>query len=172
MPDPIAEDLGFELLPEEDELTPDEDVAAAVASALAPDFPAIPGAPRTPLGRSWAFDWERGRFIRRGRSPAEVRGVEALKQWILMTVHSAQFAHAVFSDDFGVERAEEPMGEPAEAGDLARRITRALLRHDRITAVENVIVGDPVLGEVRWKKLDVILDDESRETIENGVPFA
>lgn len=166
---PDADELGLELLPEEDVVSPEEDVEAAVASALAPDFVSLPGQIPTPLGRTWRFDWSSGRFFRRGSSPAEARGPDALIEWCQMALHSGRFAHAFFGDDFGVEDAEDPIGSPATAENKEEQIRRAFLQHDRIAAVDNVqIVGDPATGDIQVRYLEVITDDDDRIEVPGG----
>lgn len=141
-----ADDIDAQFLPAEDELSPDADLAAAEASALEDPFsiPVAEDAP-VPFGRTWFFDWDRGRFIRHGSAPAEARGDGALIQWCQMALRSAWMAHRVFSPEFGIERPDSPIGlsgaeAEAEAADWAARAREALLVHDRIVEVEGLSV--------------------------------
>lgn len=167
---PDAEDLGFELLPPDDEgVEPEAEVEAAAASVLE-DVEGEPIAddeePPQPFGRTWLFDFERGRFRRDGAAPAEVRGFAALEMWCLMALHSARYAHAVFSDDFGMERPEEPLGELLDdeaAAEYAERAQEALLVHDRIAAVENFEATiDPRVGALAVEHFEIVTDDDER----------
>lgn len=160
----------FTLLPDDVVLSADEDLQAAAAGALAlPDdvTPAVDPAPE-PLGRTWQFDWEARRFVRRGQSPAETSGFGALEQWCLMAIHSARYAHAVFSDEFGMEDPDAPLGEFAVGEILAdwqRNLVDALLVHERITAIENVdVTWDPSDGTLYLNGFDVVTDEEQRLT--------
>jgi len=163
MPDAI--DLGFTLLPADDPAsTPEADLADAEASALAPDFASASQEAPEPLGRSWLLDWDIGCFRRRGDSAVVVAGLDALAQWCQMALHSARFAHQVFSDDFGVEQPEEIIGQiptPAIIRDFGRRIERALLVHDRIASVENFEAHVVDAGAaIELDSLDVITDEQ------------
>jgi hypothetical protein len=71
---------GFSLLPfDDEELTPEADIEAAAAGALAdPEAPApVEEAAPEPFGRTPLFDFERGRFVRQGTTPAGVTGFDA-----------------------------------------------------------------------------------------------
>lgn len=165
----------FTLLPLDDlGSTPDEDLAAAAASALEqfPE-PAEP-VPPVPFGRTPLFDFDKGRFRRHGdpivttgeidlypgddvypgedlypgstpglvvlaSSPAMVTGKDALRQWCLMAVHSARYAHGVFTSNFGMELPDSLIGEATDISgkmaDWGERLRRALTVHERIVAV-------------------------------------
>lgn len=164
-----ADDSDFELLPADDEdVTPDADLEAAAAGALAdPDVPIeVESEPPIPFGRTPAFDFDRGRFVRQGGSPAWVSGFEALQQWCMMAAHSARYAHPIFSDDFGVEGLGEAIGtlgpEAVEAADDAMQALReAWLVHDRIAEVEGDAEYDPVTGVIVVSNLYVVTDEEA-----------
>lgn len=165
--DLLTEDLGgLELLPADDEgLAPEEDLAAAVASALE-DLPAeaVEAAPE-PFGRSWLWDRDAGRFVRDGSSPKEVRGRDALAQWCDAASHTALGAHPIFDAEFGMDEPEDIIGQAADvderASDWAERLRDALMHHDRITSVENVnVVYDQDAGIVYVRTLDVFTDEE------------
>lgn len=163
--DPDAEDLGFELVPsEESAISPEEDLEAAIASALAPEYAEIPGEIPEPLGRTWAFDWDRGRFIRRGQAPAEVTGKDSVAQWVQMVVHTARFSHGVFSTEFGIEDVEDVIGRLPSGAVLSSyrdRLLRALLEHERITGLEDFKADyDPATDVIEIKQFVVVLDDE------------
>lgn len=164
MAGPGADDLGLRLLPElEEPLSAEEELELAAASALAPDYPALPGRPAVPLGRTWRFDWAQGRFISRGASPAETEGKGAVEEWCQMALHSARGAHAVFPEDFGVEDPEADVGGLPSSSSLVSledRLREALLRHDRITDVEEFEADyDPASDVVTVRRFIVVLDE-------------
>lgn len=150
---PDATDLGFTLLPADDAgLSAADELLAAAASALAPDFTEAPGQAPIPLGRTWLFDFERGVMQRRGTRPAEALGADALEVWCLTAIHSARYGHWVFSDEFGVEEPDEWIGDLPD-GVLLRRIERGIRRaltvHDRIEDVTDFVMwADPADGTV------------------------
>jgi hypothetical protein len=161
------EDLGFSLLPADDDpITPEADLDAAAAAALADPAlaPVADDAPE-PLGLSWAFDFTAGRFVRQGTSPARLGGLDALRMWCMTALNSARYAHAIFSPEFGIEKPQGPIGE---AGDRARdaaddwRVAArdALLVHDRVADVELTVEYDPVAGQVLVTDLLVVTDEE------------
>lgn len=163
------EDPGFDLLPtDDDEVPPEDDVDAAEAAALTePDAEAELGedAPM-PYGRTWLFDFPAGRTQRQGAAPAETRGLGALRMWCLMAIYSARYAHGVFSDEFGMEHPEVPIGElPSDeaAADYGRRLEEALLVHDRVVAVENYkATVNPLEGVLEIETFDVVTDEDER----------
>lgn len=167
MESPDAFDLGFELLPVDDEgTTPEEDLAAAERSALEDaleglDDPADE-VPPEPFGRSWAFDFERGRFRRQGEAPGEVRGLVALEQWCQVAIRTARYAHAVFTDAFGMERPASAIGQVDvrdEVADYGDRLRAALLVHDRITDVVDYRASyDPEEGLLLVESFTVVTD--------------
>lgn len=166
-------DLDFDLLPADDEgLAPADDLAAAAASAFASADEGVPEADLPvpmPFGKTPLFDFERGRMVRQGGSPVYVRGRRALEQRCLMAIHSARFAHAVFSDAFGMERPEAPRGDAVSveaAAEFGRRLRDALLPFDRVVAVENIEVDFPEDGVMFIRNFDVVTDEEER------IPFS
>lgn len=142
-----AADIDAEFMPTDDlPVTPGDDLDAAEASALEDplDLEADEEAPE-PFGRTWLFDWEVGRFVRRGLSPVEVTGRQALQQWCLVAANTAWQGHAVFSDEFGVERPDSPLGlvgaeAITEASDWATRLREAWMVHERIVDVDGLEV--------------------------------
>lgn len=166
MPDvPDALSLGVELLPADDDaVDPTTALEAAVASSVDDPTAEVVEDPPEPFGMSWAFDWSTGRFIRQGDSPAEVRDHDALREWCLAAAHCARFAHAVFSDDFGMERPDDIIGELEVAeliSDYEQRLREALLVHDRVAGVENFDADwDPATGILTINSFDVLTDEE------------
>lgn len=163
-----ANDLGFELLPVDDEdFSPEADLAAAAASALEEPDAQVPESedPPEPAGYTWAFDFTAGRFVRHGSAPAVVSGRAAVEQRCLMALNSARYAHAVFSPAFGVE---DPMHGVGLAGDEAReaaddwrvKVREALLVFDDVTDVQLTVVYDPLAAAIFLRDLVVTTNEE------------
>lgn len=159
-----------QLLPVDDgEITPEEDVAAAEASALAAASPEPARAePPQPFGVTPLFDFELGRMVRAGQSPVMVSGHKALEQWCLMAIYSARYAHAVFTDEFGMEDPESVIGQAADAAETAadwgERLREALLVYDRVAAVEGYEGSFITLngGRAFVVKFTVVTDEDER----------
>lgn len=161
-----ADEPGFELLPSDDEtLSPADELAASAAGAVAEAGEITPEADPAPapFGRTWVFDFETGRFVRSGTSPLPTTGFGALEQWILMAVHTARFAHSVFSDDFGMEEPEKGIGELRSGemiADYEQRLREAVLVHDRVTALENFTASyNPIEGVLTITYFEVVTDE-------------
>jgi hypothetical protein len=123
----------FELLPNDGSaVTADDELDAALGNVVVDDPRAL-----RPQGRSWAFDFERGQFIARGRGPAEVHGEAALRVWIEKTLRTARFAHTIYSDGYGIDMPDV-IGRaptPGRIGQYTEAVKAALLVHDRIEGV-------------------------------------
>jgi hypothetical protein len=164
----------FTLVPADDpQSTPAEDLAAAAAGALAITdvvTPATPDPPQ-PLGQTWQFDWQAGQFVRTGQSATPVTDLDAVAEWCQAAMHSARYAHPIFSDVFGMEEPDGIIGELAEGeaiSDWQRSIVEALLVHDRITSVENISLDwDPTTGILTVLSMDVITDEDQSVTVSN-----
>lgn len=168
--DPLA---GVEILPADDlAVSPEVDVVAAEASALDAAQNVV-SLPPEPMGRTWDFDWERGRFKRDGTAPREVRGTDAVAQWAQMVLHTAQRAHPIFSARFGVPRPDGPIGDAIGvlegASDWAAAAREALLLHDRIASVENVTIEwYPEDGLIYVRSMDAITDEAELDPVRFG----
>lgn len=160
-----ADDLGFELIPADDEeLSPAADLDAAEASALGEAEPEAPEPPE-PTGYTWKFDWAAGRFMRHGSSPARIFGLDALAERCMMAVNSARYAHPVFSDEFGVEDPTAGIGEvgPAAvefADDWRVKVRDALMVFDDVTDVQVEPEYDPLQGVIVLRDLVVTTNEE------------
>lgn len=156
----------FTMLPADTASSPADDLAAAVAGALATPQSTLPVTPATPqpFGNSWEFDFEAGQFVRTGSSPKAAAEFAALEQWCLMAIFSARFAHPVFSDDFGMEEPDALMGEFAIGEALAdwqQHLVEALLVHDRVTSIEDLDLSwDPSTGVLTINAMTVVTDEE------------
>lgn len=169
MADPTAADLGFELLPADDDgVPPDADLDAAESSAL--EEPELaPEEPPVPFGLTWLFDYEAGRFVRDGSSPKEVRGLDTLAVWCGMAAHTARFAHPIFSANFGTERPDDVLGEAADAqeiaSDWAERLRESLSVHDRVASVDLQTFYDMSTGTLYVSQLEVVTDAEDEDPL-------
>ncbi len=168
---PLEPDEGFELLPseEEEDVSPDEALEAAVSSALDDPFDAeIVADPPIPLGRTWKFDRVAGRFHRSGRSPVEVRGEEALQEWLIAAASTARGAHPIFSDSYGRNRPNEPVGRGGMEvneflSDLEEELRETWTQHDRVSDVVNLRADfNPSTGEVVLYEVEVVTDEDER----------
>lgn len=165
-----AADLGFELVPpDENAVSPLDDLNAAAASAVSDPGTAAEAAvdPVEPFGVSWAFDYVAGRFKRQGTSPGRVEGTSALVEWCMTALNSRRYAHAIFSDEFGMEKPQGtrrglPAGRAAEeyASDWGAKAREALLVHDRIVNVAMTPLYDPVKGLITIDNLVVVTDED------------
>lgn len=160
-------DLDFTLLPADDgDISPAQDLEAAIAGAVAESSVVAPEGEEAPVpfGRSWWFDFEAGRFVRAGSSPVPTTGLDSLAQWVLMVMHSARFAHSVFSDRFGMEYPDAPLGhlDTGEmVGDFEARLRDAVLEHDRITALNSFEASfDPTQGVLSIDYFEIVTDEE------------
>lgn len=167
---PLEPDDAFELVPVDDEdLAVEDDVEAAAASALDDPFEAeaVAVAPM-PLGKTWDFDWDRGRFRRHGRAPAEARGEASLIQWLTAAAHTARGAHPIFSDEYGTDRPDSPVGENAmmvedALSDYEERLREAWTQHDRVSDVIDLKASfDPIDDVVVISDVVVVLDEDER----------
>lgn len=166
-----VDDEVAELLPlDDDGIDVDDELEAAAASALGglDEEPEPEEAPE-PFGRSWLWDPDRRRFVRHGQAPAEARGLDAARMWAFMAVHTARFAHAVFSDAFGMDRPEEPIGRTDTVeleDDYAERVRDALLIYDRFTDVE-VECHVELDGSLVLDRVDIVTDEEEPIKLRN-----
>lgn len=135
------DDPAFSLVPFDNEVTPEDDLNAAEASVLEDTFAStVPRDPPIPFGLTWAFDYDKGRFVRSAGSPAQVSGASALVEYIQTSMRTAAGAHPIFPPNFGIQRPEDFLGaaDPTEAlADFQERLKTALLAHDRIEDVRD-----------------------------------
>jgi len=142
--------------------------ALDVASSLLPDTLDLGDAPPesepTPFGKSWAWDFARGRFKRYGSSPAPVWDINNLKVWIQLVLNIGRFAHPIYEDDIGVDQDHMMIGQlaqdPAAQALYMTTVADALMVHDRITDVTNFdFTDDPDDDEAVDVYFEVTVDD-------------
>lgn len=154
-PDP--ESLDFELIPPDPGLiSPD----LALDAALAPVEDIENEAP-VPFGRSWRFDFLTGQFVRDGTRPKSIYELDTLIVWVEKTLRTAQLAHPIYDDDYGVEEPYELIGTTLDGQALSgyqEAIETALLYHDRIVAVENFSFSQDPFEETLQASFTVIID--------------
>jgi hypothetical protein len=112
---------------------------------------------------SWA-----GSFARAARQPKRA-ACSRLEQWLLMMLHTARYAHPVFSDAFGVEDPSLGIGETRVAemlDDWETQIREGALVHDRVAEVtEFEAAYDPTQGVLTIINFSVVTDDDETVTI-------
>lgn len=177
MPENIQSTEGFnelELLPDDASLSADEDLDAS-AALLDVDFldQADPDVARQiPYGRSWAFDFETGQFIRHGNAPAEVADLDTLRVWIEKALRTARGAHPIYSDSYGTDYPEYGIGDQFSAetvGSLTDSITDTLLVHDRIEEIRDFNFTGGLDSDHLFVDFTVVVDDEELEF--NALPL-
>jgi hypothetical protein len=168
----FPDDPNFELIPANDEdlLSADDQLAAAEASLSDDPFAtAATQPPPIPFGRSWAWDRQRERYERLGTAPVEVRGLDALRQWVYNALSTAQGVHPIFSDEFGIEDPDDWIGlvDPVDAiATFEPRAREAVQQHDRIEDLDEMTPEwDPSTGTITIPDLLLITDQA------NAVPL-
>lgn len=159
------ENPAFSLVPLEEGADPEAVLDAAEASVFDDPFAAAEGEdPPIPFGRSWAFDYDKGRFIRSAGAPAETRGVATLIEYVNAAMRTAAGVHPILPPEFGIESPEDFLGtvDPTEAlSDFQDRLRRALIAHDRIEDVRSFEADwDPSLGIITVTNLLIVTDQE------------
>lgn len=169
-PNAVEADLStLSLIPVEADISPDDALAAAAVDAQESDDAAFTSSPPRPMGRSWALDWKSGQFVRQGAAPAATHHLDTLKQWVLATMHTARFAHVIFSDNYGWEGRDVMLGQVPSAGAFAEAqstLISALMVHDRITAVDEFSFAMDDSGEYAVIRFSIHVDDEETLPIE------
>lgn len=150
----------LDLLPAETELTPDEELQAALGQLAVPEDEEVEP---QPFGRGWGFDFETGQMQRHGASPVVTRDLDTLRVWIEKTLRTARGTHPIYSLDHGIDDPYVGIGSPfsAEAvGVLTESIADALLVHDRIEEVVDITFTGGPDSDVLSVGFSVIVDDE------------
>ena len=105
-----------------------------------------------PPARAWAFDFNTGRFIMEGRSPATVRGDTALCNWAWKCISTPKGSSVVQHPDYGLEQA---LGDYDDVWDLENDVSEALSFHPSILGITEFDVAsdevDPEAVEITFK---------------------
>jgi hypothetical protein len=129
-------------LPKDDTLSADEELEAAFWDDD-PDVVFETELPtRKAFGRTWQFDFGTRRMVRQGSRPAQIDGLNNLRQWIETVLYVAADAHPIFPDDYGMSDPDIMIGKeysPALQQDFQDQVVDALLYHDKIKAVDNFV---------------------------------
>lgn len=117
-----------------------------------------------PLGSSWAFDFDRGRFERRGTAPARASGTAAVAQWVQTAIRVPRAGLGIYGDDFGFDDPEDSIGRTlVNVGDYVRRLREAVVLHDRIADVEILDASfDSATGVLELGRVIVFTDEGDR----------
>lgn len=168
-------DAPEQLLPEDDEpLSEDEEVAAldeSIEDVPDEDDLVITVPALDPVGRSWAFDFQRRRFLigPGGHGPVATYGDATLKVWIEKCLNTDRGAHAIYSDDYGVDDLNDGFGGPTSqfpTGDYEQRIRDALTFHPRIVDVSGFVWDLDPADDAISVGFQVDLDDTDSITVE------
>lgn len=164
------DDLVESFLPAEDEpLDPEEEAAELereFEEFIEDDDLVLTGDEPTPVGRSWAFDFQRQRFMRSPRShgPLETQGIITLRFWIEKCLRTARGAHPIHDEDYGMEHPNRIYGRPlreTQGMDLEQRIRDAVTFHPRITDITDFTTAFNPDEEYLACSFTVLLDDET-----------
>lgn len=124
---------------------------------------------RLPLGRSWTFDLDAGRFVDNGGVPMVAYGTDAVIQWAQIALRTQRLTYPIFSEDFGMDAPDRLVGfiDSAERrAQLVADITDALEVHDRITRVRDFDFTTDTDEEVLLVTATIVIDDEVEAQVE------
>lgn len=130
--------------------------------------------PTPPIGRSWAFDFSRGRFVRRGGGALETHGDATLIVWMEKCLRTARGAHPIHPPGYGLVRPADLIGQTitgAPVAELEARIREALTFNPRIA---DIIDFDFTLDEDNEAisiEFTVVREDDSRLPVETVLPL-
>lgn len=128
----------------------------------APDL-VVTDTPADPLGRSWAFDFGKNRFVTRASGVAATHGLGTLKTWVEKTLRTARGAHPIHSDDYGMERPFDVIGMPLSmisSQDIEQRVLDAILLHPLITGLSDFHMDYDPLDTILNVSFTVLLEDD------------
>lgn len=171
----MPEEDDFELLPVALGEVLDADTALDSAEASVLDDPLAlsePESPPIPYGRTPAFDFDTGRFVRVGDGATPwVHGRDALRQWFGAMLATGRGACPIFSDEFGMENPDDYLGgvdpEP-ELATLEDRLREGAQFHDRVEDIDDFEVEhDPAEGVIALKDLTIITDEQEAVVVGN-----
>lgn len=130
-------------------------------------------APR-PFGRTWQFDLSAGRLVTYGSRPAEITDMDNLRQWIDIAMNTATGVHPIFPEEYGTDNPQIMLGaeySPALEAEYTEQITKALLFHDRIVAVENFEFQHGDNDEIVYVSFVVRTDSEDDDALAIEAPY-
>lgn len=171
----MAEEDDFELIPVAAGEVLDADTALDTAEASVLDDPLSttdPLDPPIPFGRTPAFDFTTGRFVRIGDGATPwVSGRDALRQWFAAMLATGRGACPIFSDEFGIEDPDDYLGtvdpEP-ELATLEDRLREGAQFHDRVEDIDDFEVeADSSTGVITLKDLTIITDEQEAVVVGN-----
>lgn len=117
-----------------------------------------------PMGRGWAFDFTTNRFVTRSSGVAQTFGIQTLRQWIEQALRTDVGAHPIHSDNYGMVRPFDAIGEPLGAvtsADIEQRVKDCLTFHRRIVGVQDFkMTYDPNDDILNISFTAVLSDDE------------
>lgn len=138
----MAEENRYEsLFPDVAPPSPEDELAATEASADAaqPRGVIVTQQVTYAFGRSWAFDFVRGRFVGSdGGGPVTTEGDATLRTWIEKALRTPRLGATIYADghygcDETVVIGERPI--PQDVARMQSRYEEALLVHPRITGI-------------------------------------
>jgi hypothetical protein len=127
--------------------------------------------PPPPVGRSYAFDFDSGSFLRSGNAhaPIATTGLETLKAWIQKCLTTERGAFPIHPPEYGLQSAPDLFGGPVGAPpiDLEARIRDALTFHPRIANIADYgATWDPD-DEYLSVSFTVVTDRDERVQVPN-----
>ena len=120
-----------------------------------------------PYGKSWAWDFSNGQFLKYGSQPAQTNGLDTLKTWINKTMLTARAAHIIYDDTYGVDEPDSLIGNGFDASaqnQWSENVRESLLEHDRISDVVDFVFVEE--GEYLEVSFSIITDEDDQIDIE------
>ena len=102
----------------------------------------------TPIGRTWAFDFDKGDFVTtNGGTPIKIENDDSriIQQWIRRALTTERLSYLIYPADFGVELdpvISHSLTGPAATAQVAATVNDTLMYHDRIESVNNIVVTE------------------------------
>jgi len=119
------------------------------------------------VGKSWAFDFLRSRFIPRRSGPLRTNGLTSLRYWIEKCLRSERGAAAVWPDEYGTVGTSDFYGQVWRTEYsvlLEERVAEALSFHPRISRIENFTVKYDRGSTIVQVSFHVVLAEEADRT--------
>lgn len=172
---PEIDESNLELIPVAagEVLDADTELDAAEASVLDdPPEATVTDDPPIPYGRTPAFDFTTGRFVRLGDGAIPwVSGRDALRQWFGAMLATGRGGCPIHSDEFGLEDPDDYLGtvDPqAEMATFEDRLREGAQFHDRVEDIDDFDVEhDPAEGIVNLLDLTIITDEPEAVVVGN-----